>query len=149
MDENKAYQPMDIKTILEQSVIRDVKDIFVVAGLPITYKIGNTQERMDRPKMLPDDIRLCVDDIYEISRRPKTNLDNGLEADPTPVPFNTHGTVYALSRTYTNHDPTGVFAVDNEEKSPSQWFDLLGRKAEKPKKNAPASSFKGNVILWK
>ena len=77
------------------------------------------------------------------------NLDNGLEADPTPVPFNTHGTVYALSRTYTNHDPTGVFAVDNEEKSPSQWFDLLGRKAEKPKKNAPASSFKGNVILWK
>ena len=81
MDENKAYQPMDIKTILEQSVIRDVKDIFVVAGLPITYKIGNTQDRMDRPKMLPDDIRLCVDDIYEISRRPKTNLDNGLDDD--------------------------------------------------------------------
>ncbi len=72
---------MDIKTILEHAVLRDVKDIFVVAGLPITYKIGNTQERMDRPRMLPADIRVCVDDIYEISGRAKTNLDAGLDDD--------------------------------------------------------------------
>jgi twitching motility protein PilT len=80
-NERNAYTPMDIKTILEHAVLRDVKDIFVVAGLPITYKIGNTQERMDRPRMLPADIRVCVDDIYEISGRAKTNLDAGLDDD--------------------------------------------------------------------
>jgi twitching motility protein PilT len=72
---------MDIRTVLEQAVRKDVKDIFVVAGLPITYKIGSVQERLDRPKMLPTDIRMCVDDIYEISGRPKTNLDNGADDD--------------------------------------------------------------------
>ena len=37
--EKKAYEPMDIRTVLEHAVRKDVKDIFVVAGLPITFKI--------------------------------------------------------------------------------------------------------------
>ena len=56
--EKKAYEPMDIRTVLEHAVRKDVKDIFVVAGLPITFKIGSVQERMDRPRMLPADISL-------------------------------------------------------------------------------------------
>lgn len=79
--EKKAYESMEIRTILEQAVRKDVKDIFVVAGLPITYKIGNVQERLDRPKMIPSDIRACVDDIYEISGRSKTNVEKGLDDD--------------------------------------------------------------------
>ena len=79
--EKKAYEPMDIRTVLEHAVRKDVKDIFVVAGLPITFKIGNVQERMDRPRMLPSDISLCVDDIYELSGRAKTNLEKGIDDD--------------------------------------------------------------------
>ena len=79
--EKKAYEPMDIRTVLEHAVRKDVKDIFVVAGLPITFKIGNVQERMDRPRMLPADISLCVDDIYELSGRAKTNLEKGIDDD--------------------------------------------------------------------
>ncbi len=79
--ERKAYEQMDIRGILEEAVRRDVKDIFVVAGLPITYKIGSGQERMDRPKMLPADIAICVNDIYEISRRDRKNVDAGLDDD--------------------------------------------------------------------
>ena len=80
-NEIKAYEPMDILAILEHAVRKDVKDIFVVAGLPITYKIGSVQERLDRPRMLPADISVCVDDIYEISGRAKTNLEKGLDDD--------------------------------------------------------------------
>ena len=79
--EKKAYEPMDIRTVLEHAVRKDVKDIFVVAGLPITFKIGNVQERMDRPRMLPADISVCVDDIYELSGRAKTNLEKGIDDD--------------------------------------------------------------------
>ena len=79
--EKKAYEPMDIRTVLEHAVRKDVKDIFVVAGLPITFKIGNFQERMDRPRMLPADISVCVDDIYELSGRAKTNLEKGIDDD--------------------------------------------------------------------
>ena len=79
--EKKAYEPMDIRTVLEHAVRKDVKDIFVVAGLPITFKIGNVQERMDRPRMLPADISVCVDDIYELSGRAKTSLEKGIDDD--------------------------------------------------------------------
>ena len=81
MDRELAYAHGGMEAVLKEAVARDVRDIFLIAGLPITYKIGNSQVRLDRPRLKPDDIRLCVDDIYAISCRDRKNVDAGLDDD--------------------------------------------------------------------
>ena len=59
----------------------DAADIFIVAGLPVTFKCQGRQERMPGEKMLPNSIKALVDEIYEISRRQRTNVDQGIDDD--------------------------------------------------------------------
>lgn len=74
---------MDTKGILEilqKSVDIDAADVFLIAGIPVTYKCNGHQRRIG-DMLLPDMIKELVDEIYEVSRRDRTNLDNGLDDD--------------------------------------------------------------------
>ena len=78
---------MNIQEILHQAIDRDAADIFLVAGLPVTFKCGGHQERLPGDKLLPDGIGVLVDEIYALSRRDRRNLDAGWTTiSPSPCP---------------------------------------------------------------
>ena len=74
---------MDTKGILEilqKSVDIDAADVFLIAGIPVTYKCNGHQRRIG-DMLLPDMIKELVDQIYEVSHRNRANLDQGLDDD--------------------------------------------------------------------
>ena len=72
---------MDIQEILRTAVEAGAADIFLVAGLPVTFKCGGHQERLPGDFLRPDGIRILVDEIYRVGGRNRTNLDNGVDDD--------------------------------------------------------------------
>ena len=72
---------MEILDILKQAIDSDAADIFLIAGLPVTFKIGGRQVRQGDERLLPDMIQELVDDIYSLSRRERTNVDRGIDDD--------------------------------------------------------------------
>ena len=72
---------MNIQEILQKAVEAGASDLFLVAGLPVTFKCSGHQERLDGGIMMPDSIREIVDEIYELGHRARTNLDRGADDD--------------------------------------------------------------------
>ena len=72
---------MTIQEILQKAIALDAADIFLIAGLPVTFKCGGKQERMPERFLHPDDITALVDSIYELSRRGRGNLERGVDDD--------------------------------------------------------------------
>lgn len=72
---------MGILEILQQAISMEAADIFLVAGLPVTFKCGGHQERLPGDFLRPADICGLVDSIYEISRRDRVNLEKGIDDD--------------------------------------------------------------------
>lgn len=72
---------MTIQEILQKAIALDAADIFLIAGLPVTFKCGGKQERMPERFLRPDDITALVDSIYELSRRGRGNLERGVDDD--------------------------------------------------------------------
>lgn len=72
---------MTILEILQKAVRDDAADIFLIAGLPVTFKRGGRQERMPEGFLRPDDIKKLVDNIYELSGRDRGNLERGVDDD--------------------------------------------------------------------
>lgn len=72
---------MGITEILEKAMKAEAADIFIIAGLPVTFKCNGHQERLDMDRLLPDDIKILVDEIYEIGGRERTNVDRGQDDD--------------------------------------------------------------------
>ena len=72
---------MEIKEILQKATEASAADIFIVAGLPVTFKCDGHQERMAGDFMRPAEIGQLVDEIYTLSGRDRTNLENGVDDD--------------------------------------------------------------------
>ncbi|MGB4984258.1 MAG: PilT/PilU family type 4a pilus ATPase [Erysipelotrichaceae bacterium] len=58
---------MDIITILNDGVIKRASDIFIVAGRPISYRIDNEIIAIDDTKILPDESKQLVQQLFEMS----------------------------------------------------------------------------------
>ena len=72
---------MNINEILGLAVEQDASDIFIIAGLPVTLKVRGEQLRIGEEKLVPDSIKVLVDEIYEVSGRERTNLENHTDDD--------------------------------------------------------------------
>lgn len=72
---------MDIQEILRQAVAAGAADIFIVAGLPVTFKSDGRQQRLPGDMLKPEDIGHVVETIYELSGRDRTNLVRGMDDD--------------------------------------------------------------------
>ena len=72
---------MTIEEILQRAIGSDAADIFLIAGLPVTFKCGGHQERLPEGLLKPDDIRALVDSVYELSHRDRRNLEQGIDDD--------------------------------------------------------------------
>ena len=56
---------MQIKDILENAVYRGASDIFIVAGLPVSFRIGGKIVRDDENKLMPSHTQELLNQIYE------------------------------------------------------------------------------------
>ena len=72
---------MTILEILQQAVNSDASDIFLVAGVPVTFKCKGQQRRLEGDNLMPDTIEALVEQIYEISRRDRKNFDSRSDDD--------------------------------------------------------------------
>ncbi|MBQ6370941.1 MAG: PilT/PilU family type 4a pilus ATPase [Firmicutes bacterium] len=71
---------MEILDILRNAMEKEASDIFLVAGLPVTYKVRGHQSR-DGDRLLPDAIDQVVGQIYQFSKRDRKLVDQGLDDD--------------------------------------------------------------------
>ena len=72
---------MTLNEILKSATLKGASDIFLIAGIPVTYKIKGAQERSESGIMKPDSINEVISEIYEVSGRQTTNLDKSLDDD--------------------------------------------------------------------
>ena len=72
---------MEIHDILQKATAAGASDIFLVAGLPVTFKCGGRQQRLTGEMLMPESIRSIVDSIYETGCRDRKNLDRGTDDD--------------------------------------------------------------------
>ena len=72
---------MKMLEILTRAVEMEAADIFLVSGLPVALKCHGHQERLPGDRLMPDDIGILVDEIYAISGRNRTLLEQGLDDD--------------------------------------------------------------------
>lgn len=72
---------MLLSDLLKQMIDLKASDIFVVAGLPLTYKVSGRQVRMDGEPLTPASTRTIVEAIYEIAGRDFNNFDNNENLD--------------------------------------------------------------------
>ena len=72
---------MELMEILQEAVSLGAADVFLVAGLPVTFKCGGRQHRLNSGIMTPDRIAPLIEGIYEISRRDISLLYRGADED--------------------------------------------------------------------
>jgi twitching motility protein PilT len=72
---------MNLNEILHDAVLKGASDIFIIAGIPVTYKVKGMQDRTDTGIMKPDSINAVVDEIYETAHRSKVQLENHNDDD--------------------------------------------------------------------
>ena len=53
---------MDVRETLRQAVEMGASDIFIIAGLPLTYKVDGRQRRMEA-RLMPADTAAVISDI--------------------------------------------------------------------------------------
>lgn len=65
---------MDIKTLLTYAVEQQASDIFIVAGIPVSYRINGIIIRPDEERRLPADTESLLKQIYEMADRDMTSF---------------------------------------------------------------------------
>ena len=71
---------MNILDILKTAMAKDTSDVFLVAGLPVTYKVKGHQLR-EGDRLLPEAINDIVGQIYQVSGRDRKLVDQGMDDD--------------------------------------------------------------------
>lgn len=60
---------MNLKEFLQNAIDTNASDVFVVAGLPLTYRVEGRQVRLDQPALTPADTEGIVREIYDLAHR--------------------------------------------------------------------------------
>lgn len=58
---------MDLKTLLSSAIEQEASDIFVIAGLSVTFKIHNEIVKSDGDKLMPEDTQRLITEMYHLS----------------------------------------------------------------------------------
>ena len=65
---------MDVRETLRQAVEMGASDIFIIAGLPLTYKVDGRQRRMEA-RLMPPDTAAVISDIYTLCGRSRSRIE--------------------------------------------------------------------------
>ena len=58
---------MDVQALLKQMVDKGVSDIFIIAGRPLSFKLGNRIQSLNDQILTPALTRECILGIYALS----------------------------------------------------------------------------------
>ena len=72
---------MTILEVMQKAISMGASDVFLVAGLPVTFKCEGHQERLPDNIMKPPEIQAMVENIYELAYRNRGNLERGIDDD--------------------------------------------------------------------
>lgn len=72
---------MTLGEILKTATMCGASDIFIIAGLPVTYKVKGAQQRSQDGIMKPVTIQPLIDEIYTAARRSKDAFEKGTDDD--------------------------------------------------------------------
>lgn len=61
---------MNLIDFLKDILEKKASDVFIVAGLPLTYRAEGRQVRLPEPALMPADTEELIRQIYDIARRP-------------------------------------------------------------------------------
>lgn len=56
---------MDLRSILEKAIEEKASDVFIVAGLPVSFRQHGTIQRIDDTRLLPPDTEALINEIYQ------------------------------------------------------------------------------------
>lgn len=69
---------MELKPLLKDMIDAEASDVFVIAGLPLSYRRNGVVQRLDTAPLMPADTKAVVEAIYEMAHRDfSTMRDNG------------------------------------------------------------------------
>ena len=69
---------MEAEQILKQAAQASASDIFIVAGLPVSYKVNNQIQRQTDQRLMPEDTEVIVRELYRFAKRsPEKMLETG------------------------------------------------------------------------
>lgn len=70
---------MNLRTILEQAIKEKASDVFIVSGLPVSFRKDGVIERVNDEKLLPPDTESLLTEIYQHAAGRNLNIliDNG------------------------------------------------------------------------
>ncbi len=72
---------MDLKEVLKYMIDNDASDIFIIAGLQLSYKKGGQQYRTDSERLMPADTYNLVQQIYVLANREFTHFTENDQHD--------------------------------------------------------------------
>ncbi len=65
---------MDLNELLKEAVAKSASDVFIVSGLPVSFKINNRIEHLDMPPLRPQDSHDLLSAIYSAADGRDLNL---------------------------------------------------------------------------
>ncbi|HCT65476.1 MAG TPA: type IV pili twitching motility protein PilT [Lachnospiraceae bacterium] len=70
---------MDIVNILSEAVNMGASDIFIIAGIPVSYKVNGSIQRLEMERLMPESTREIIDNMYKLAddRSLSLLLDSG------------------------------------------------------------------------
>lgn len=77
---------MDVRETLRQAVEMGASDIFIIAGLPLTYKVDGRQRRMET-RLMPADTAAVISDIYALCGRSRSRIERRIWTTIFPFRF--------------------------------------------------------------
>lgn len=72
---------MTLEELLKDMVNEKASDVFIVAGLPITYRVGGQQKRKATDPMKPVDTKEIISQIYSLAHRDFGPFENSMNHD--------------------------------------------------------------------
>lgn len=72
---------MDIEQILGKALECEAADIFLVAGIPVTFKCNGRQIRSEEEALKPERLEVLIREIYTISHREPRNFEREVDDD--------------------------------------------------------------------
>lgn len=79
---------MNVKELLTTAVEQDAADIFLVPGMPFSYKIGGRIIYQGQEKIMPEEMDRMITQIYELAKnRDMAKVrEHGTTISPLPFP---------------------------------------------------------------
>lgn len=72
---------MELNELLKDMVEAKASDVFIVAGLPLAWRVDGRQERQDGAALRPADTEALIAQIYELAGRPLQQLTDARNHD--------------------------------------------------------------------